>query len=75
MPPAALCTNAALLPQDAGSYGVRHYASPRPSQALGRNVALTSSGHMLTPWLQGPLGKLGSGFLCFLVEVWLSSLS
>lgn len=34
MPVAALCTNAALLPQDAGSCGVRYYAFPRPSHAL-----------------------------------------
>lgn len=43
----------------------RHSSAPGLNQVLGESVRLAASGHMLTSLLQGPLGKLGSGFFGF----------
>lgn len=47
--------------------------APGLNQVLGESVRLAASSHMLTSLLQGPLGKLGSGFFGFLVKGWVSS--
>lgn len=77
VPPPALCTRrlppVALSPQDSGGYGVRLSPAPGLNSTRGRSVGLAGSDHMPTSWLQGSLGKQGSGFLGFLVEGWLSS--